>query len=110
MEHAAGPLSISSLFKVAGLTVLITGGASGIGRMFSEAFVRNGAIVYISSRNAKQCEQTAKELSNLGPTAGLCFALPYDLSVLDNCTKLAESLKAQGVRVLLSKVSFNNFH
>lgn len=46
--------------------VLVTGGAKGIGRMISEGFVTNGAKVYISSRDAKACEQTAKELNALG--------------------------------------------
>lgn len=46
--------------------VLVTGGAKGIGRMISEGFVANGAKVYISSRDAKACEQACKELNALG--------------------------------------------
>lgn len=34
--------------------------------MISEGFVQNGASVYISSRDAKACEQACKELNALG--------------------------------------------
>jgi NAD(P)-dependent dehydrogenase (short-subunit alcohol dehydrogenase family) len=55
-----------ALFNVKGKVVLVTGGAKGIGRMISEGFVANGAKVYISSRDAKACEQACKELNALG--------------------------------------------
>lgn len=35
--------------------------------MISEGYVRNGAKVYISSRDAKTCEATCKELNAIGP-------------------------------------------
>ena len=67
--------------------VLVTGGAKGIGRMISEGFVANGAKVYISSRDAKACEQTCKELNALGTSPpsrsvsnsvpSLTYSLPY---------------------------------
>ncbi|OAL02242.1 NAD(P)-binding protein [Phaeosphaeriaceae sp. SRC1lsM3a] len=56
----------ASLFDVKDKVVLVTGGAKGIGRMISEGFVQNGASVYISSRDAKACEQACKELNALG--------------------------------------------
>jgi short-subunit dehydrogenase len=34
--------------------------------MISEGFVANGAKVYISSRDAKACEQACKELNAMG--------------------------------------------
>lgn len=51
--------------------VLVTGGAKGIGRMISEGFVANGAKVYISSRDAKACEEACKELNALGKSPAL---------------------------------------
>ena len=47
--------------------------------------------VYISSRSAKACEETAARLNKLGP--GKCIALPGDLSKFDECLKLAEELE-----------------
>jgi NAD(P)-dependent dehydrogenase (short-subunit alcohol dehydrogenase family) len=56
-------LSVSQLFSVAGKNVAITGGARGIGRMIANAFVQNGANVYISSRKADVCEEAVKVCS-----------------------------------------------
>jgi NAD(P)-dependent dehydrogenase (short-subunit alcohol dehydrogenase family) len=62
-------MDAASLFNVKGKVVLVTGGAKGIGRMISEGFVTNGAKVYISSRDAKACEQACKELNAIGTTS-----------------------------------------
>lgn len=70
MKPAYDSMHINNMFKVSGTNVLVTGGAGGIGRMLTEAYVKNGARVYISSRNAKQCEAVAKELTAQGP--GMC--------------------------------------
>ncbi|KAN0108262.1 short-chain dehydrogenase/reductase-like protein sdr [Hyaloscypha variabilis] len=81
----------SSLFNVKGKVVLVTGGAKGIGRMISEGFVQNGAKVYISSRDAKACEQACKELNALGK--GSAHAIPADFYKLEDCKRLADELK-----------------
>jgi NAD(P)-dependent dehydrogenase (short-subunit alcohol dehydrogenase family) len=70
--------------------VLVTGGAKGIGRMISEGYVANGARVYISSRDAKSCEEACKEMNARGP--GKAFAIPADFYKLEDCKKLAEEL------------------
>ncbi|CZT06565.1 hypothetical protein WAI453_005952 [Rhynchosporium graminicola] len=81
----------STLFDVKGKVVLITGGAKGIGRMISEGFVTNGATVYISSRDAKACEQACKELNALGK--GKADYIQADLYKVEDCKKIAEELK-----------------
>jgi len=70
--------------------VLVTGGAKGIGRMISEGFVTNGAKVYISSRDAKACEEACKELNKIGK--GSAHAIPADFYKLEDCQRLAEEL------------------
>lgn len=78
--------------------VLVTGGAKGIGRMISEGYVTNGATVYISSRDAKACEQAAKELNALGK--GKAHAIPANFYSLDDVKKLAEELgKREGSKL-----------
>lgn len=60
--------SIDALFSTAGKTALVTGGATGIGRMVAEALVMGGAHVLIASRKAEACERTADEINALGHT------------------------------------------
>ncbi|KAJ5086819.1 hypothetical protein NUU61_008126 [Penicillium alfredii] len=79
-----------SLFNVKGKVVLVTGGAKGIGRMISEGYVVNGATVYISSRDAKACEQAVSELNALGK--GTAHAIPADFYKYDDVKRLAEEL------------------
>lgn len=56
----------SALFDLTGKTALVTGGATGIGRMASEGLVAAGARVLIASRKADACEVVAKEITALG--------------------------------------------
>jgi len=83
-------MEIGSLFDVKDKVVLVTGGAKGIGRMISEGFVRNGARVYISSRDAKACEQACEEMNKLGK--GKAFAIPANFYEEKECKRLAEEL------------------
>ncbi|KAK3370263.1 hypothetical protein B0H63DRAFT_312510 [Podospora didyma] len=86
-------MDVNSLFSVKGKVVLVTGGAKGLGRMISEGFVRNGAKVYISSRDGKACSQAAAELNQLpGSGCGSAVALPADLSVEKECRRVAHEL------------------
>lgn len=71
--------------------MLVTGGAKGIGRMISEGFVQNGANVYVSSRDAKACEQACRELNALGK--GSADFIAADLYKEEDITRIAEELK-----------------
>src|SRR5262245_39645716 len=57
---------LDDLFGLKGKVALVTGGASGIGRMASEALVHAGARVFIASRKGGACEATATELNAMG--------------------------------------------
>ena len=54
-----------SLFSLHGKTALVTGGATGIGRMAAEGLVRAGARVLIASRKGDACEAVAAQLNAL---------------------------------------------
>jgi NAD(P)-dependent dehydrogenase (short-subunit alcohol dehydrogenase family) len=56
-------------------------------------FVKNGAKVYISSRSAKDCDATAKELNGLVPDSTV--ALPADLSKASECTRLVKEVSSR---------------
>jgi NAD(P)-dependent dehydrogenase (short-subunit alcohol dehydrogenase family) len=76
---------MKDLFSLQNTVALVTGGSRGIGRMIAKGFLAHGARVYISSRKAEACRQTALELSSEG---GTCVALPADASTLDGIKAL----------------------
>ncbi|KQT86339.1 SDR family oxidoreductase [Aurantimonas sp. Leaf443] len=57
---------IDDLFSLDGRTALVTGGATGIGRMIATGFAGAGARVLIASRKAEACEATAGEINAMG--------------------------------------------
>src|ERR1700712_2470072 len=77
------------LFSLEGRVALVTGGSRGIGKMIAKGFIDQGAKVYISSRKAPACIETAEEL---GPN---CIALPQDVSTLDGVKALAAAFMAK---------------
>ena len=77
---------MKNMFSLEGRTALVSGGSRGIGKMIARGFIAHGAKVYISSRKADQCEETAAELAK----EGTCLALPQDISTVEGCRSLAE--------------------
>ena len=57
---------LGSLFGLSGKTALVTGGATGIGRMIATGLVQAGARVMIASRKAEACIKVAEEINALG--------------------------------------------
>ena len=93
----------SSLFSVAGKTVVVTGGSRGIGEMIAAGFLANGAKVYISSRKADVCDATAARLAETYNSE--CHSIPADLSNMDGVNSFAEAFLAKEKRldVLINK-------
>ncbi|KAK0208158.1 NAD-P-binding protein [Desarmillaria ectypa] len=84
---------VKNLFNVKDKVVLVIGGSRGIGKMIATGFIRNGAKVYISSRSAKSCEETAAELNALGP--GKCTPLPANLAQYKDIERVFNDLPAR---------------
>ncbi len=61
---------LDDLFSVTGKTALVTGAATGIGRMVATALVEGGARVLIASRKGDACAAVAAELNAPGTADG----------------------------------------
>lgn len=82
-------MDLSNLFSLKGRIALITGGSRNLGKVIARAYIAQGAIVYISSRKAAECDATAEEL---GPN---CHSLPEDLSTVRGIHRLVAELSKQ---------------
>lgn len=87
-----------SLFSLAGKTALVTGGATGIGRMVAETLVRAGAEVLIASRKGEACELVAAELNALG-APGHAAGLAGDVGTEAGVASLAAAVGARSPRL-----------
>lgn len=85
---------LDELFGVAGKTALVTGAATGIGRMAATALVQAGARVLIASRKGEDCARVAEELNKLGG-AGKAEGFAGDVSSEDGITALVQEVRSR---------------
>ena len=91
---------MKNLFSIEGKTALVTGGSRGIGEMIAAGFLANGAKVYISSRKADTCNETAQRLQK--DYGGECISLPADLSNLEGINALVNVLPEESLDILVN--------
>ncbi|NOD29549.1 SDR family oxidoreductase [Ruegeria sp. HKCCD6228] len=87
-----------TLFSLPGKTALVTGGATGIGRMAAEALVRAGARVLIASRNGDACVAAAAELNAL-EAPGSAEGFAGDISSEASIAKLVSDIQERTERL-----------
>ncbi|KAJ4369472.1 hypothetical protein N0V86_009307 [Didymella sp. IMI 355093] len=99
MTHAASAddLRVSTLYDFSDHVALVTGGATGLGEMAAQAFVQNGATVFIASRKEKELKATTDRLNALGP--GKCSYIIGDLKNKDGCLAVCNELKKRTDRL-----------
>ncbi len=85
---------IDDLFTLKGKTALVTGAASGIGRMAATALVEAGAHVMIASRKGDACEAVAEQL-NERDAPGSAEGFAGDVSTEEGVKALAETVKSK---------------
>lgn len=89
---------LEELFSVAGKHALVTGAATGIGRMIATALVKAGAAVLIASRKGADCEKVADELNRLR-TPGSAEGFAGDVSSEAGVLALVEEVKRRTGRL-----------
>jgi short-subunit dehydrogenase len=90
------------MYSVAGKTMLVTGGSRGMGKLFCEHGIAEGAKVIIWARNDQTMKETAEELTRRG---GEVHTYKVDVSDREAIAKAAENvLKEHGTVDIL----FNN--
>ncbi len=85
---------LEELFSVADKTALVTGGATGIGRMAATALIKAGANVLIASRKGADCERVADELNALG-AGGRAEGFAGDVGTEQGVLALADEVKSR---------------
>ncbi len=58
--------TVMEMLDMSGRTAIVTGGGTHLGRAMASALAEMGASVYIASRRAELCEETARELRDHG--------------------------------------------
>src|SRR5690606_14311592 len=86
------------LFSVSGKTALVTGAATGIGRMVATALVRAGARVLIASRKGDACTAVAAELNGMG-ASGSAEGFAGDVSTEAGVAALVAEVKSRTDRL-----------
>nr|MCU0790186.1 SDR family NAD(P)-dependent oxidoreductase [Nitratireductor sp.] len=93
------------LFSLEGKTALVTGGATGIGRMIATALARAGADVMIASRKADACVAVANEINALPDANGKVTGFAGDVSTGEGIKSLVAEVNARTDRL---HILFNN--
>lgn len=83
---------LQDLFSVTGKTALVTGAATGIGRMAATGLVQGGAKVFIASRKGADCARVADELNALG-ASGSAEGFAGDVSTEEGIAALVAEVK-----------------
>ena len=83
---------LENLFSMQDKICVITGGSRGLGEYMAKGFLQAGARrVYITARNAQECQETAARLTEYGD----CIALPGNLSSMEEIQALARELSGR---------------
>lgn len=92
-----------------GITALVTGASSGIGKALARELAGAGANLVLTARNAQRLEEEASELRRQFKVEVRVFAC--DLSQPENCQKLFEFSRREGLAVdlLVNNAGFAHY-
>jgi len=95
-------LTSQALFDVSHITAIVTGGATGIGLMITQALVANGAKVYITGRRQEALDSAVQQYST---GSGSIHALTGDISDKEDVIRLAKEIgskEPKGIHLLVN--------
>ncbi|MBN1256786.1 MAG: SDR family oxidoreductase [Planctomycetes bacterium] len=97
----------NELFDLSGQTALITGGATGLGKVIAETYASAGANIAICSRKGEVAEDTAEEIAGATGAKALGFAMDVrdEKSVNDGIALTQEKLGR--IDILLASAGVN---
>ncbi|MCG8414348.1 MAG: SDR family oxidoreductase [Pseudomonadales bacterium] len=97
--------AVENLFSVAGKTVVITGGTSGLGLIMAEGLLKNGAKLVVASRKQEACDAAVESLSPLGNIK----AIAADISNAEGRHKLRDFVETEcgAINVLINNAGTN---
>ena len=81
-----------SLFDLSGLTALVTGGGSGLGRAIAEVLAAHGANIAVCSRKVNNCQETADILERQFSVKAKAYAC--DVSSEEEVNRTVEAVLA----------------
>ncbi|BEJ12977.1 hypothetical protein CspHIS471_0301510 [Cutaneotrichosporon sp. HIS471] len=84
--------AVDDLFSVTGRTVVITGGGTGLGKAIANAYVTNGAKVFISGRRTEVLDAAVQLIKPQAGKGGDIVAVPGDVSTKAGCKKLYDDI------------------
>lgn len=88
----ASALSAKQLFDLSGRVAIVTGGSIGLGRQMAEGLGEMGADLVLCARKKERCEETARELQQLGVKA---IALACDVKDPGSIQEVVDAALAQ---------------
>lgn len=81
-----------SLFDLSGLTALVTGGGSGLGRDIAEVLAEQGANIAVCSRKLNNCQETVEAIVRKYPVNAKAYAC--DVSSEEDVNRTVEEVLA----------------
>jgi NAD(P)-dependent dehydrogenase (short-subunit alcohol dehydrogenase family) len=89
-------MNVRQLFELKGRVAIVTGGSIGLGRQIAQGLAEMGADVVLCARKVSRCEDTARELAQLGVRT---LAVECDVTQPESVDRATEEVVRQFGRI-----------